>query len=112
MTHHCGSTVPLLANRIPQVRAAGKGEIMKLTKPPMEYFKRFYGDTVLGGSTAALMCGHAFFCADHLLLGADYPYPGGTLHDAIVQAIEGRSITEEEKTKMFSRNAEHLLRVV
>ena len=50
---------------------------MKLTKPPLEYFKRFYGDTVLGGNTPALMCGYAFFGADHMLFASDYPYPGG-----------------------------------
>jgi len=35
--------------------------------------KRFYGDTVLGGNTSALMRGYTFFGADHMFFGNDSP---------------------------------------
>ena len=112
IAHHCGAMVPFFSVRIPVVAAAGEGEIMKLTKPPMEYFKRFYGDTVLGGNTSAMMCGYTFFGADHMLFGTDYPYPGDVLLDAVIKAIERMNITEEEKTKIFSKNARRILNLV
>ena len=41
---------------------------------PIDYFKRFYADSVLGGSTAALACGLDFFGPDQVVFATDYPY--------------------------------------
>lgn len=109
IAHHCGAMAPFFSARIPLGAAAGEGEIMKLTKPPVEYFKRFYGDTVLGGNTSAMMCGYTFFGADHMVFGTDYPYPGDVLLEAVIKAIERMNIAEDEKAKIFSKNARQLL---
>jgi len=110
IAHHCGAMIPFLTARIaPQ--PFEDGEIMKLTKPPVEYFKRIYADTVLGGNTAAMMCGYAFFGADRMLFGTDYPYPGEAAHEAIIKAIGRMEITGEEKAKIFSGNARRLLKL-
>ena len=82
---------------------------MKLARPPVDTFKRIYADTVLGGNTAAMMCGYAFFGADRMLFGTDYPYPGEAAHEAVIQAIGRMNITGEEKAKIFSGNARRLL---
>jgi predicted TIM-barrel fold metal-dependent hydrolase len=112
IAHHCGAMIPFFSARIPVVAQAGEGEIMKLTKPPVEYFKRFYGDTVLGGNTSALMCGYAFFGADHMVLGTDYPYPGEIKGlEAVIKAVGRMNISGEEKGKIFSENARHLLKL-
>lgn len=115
IAHHCGAMIPFFSVRIPVLEAAGPGEIMKLTKPPVQYFKRFYGDTVLGGNTPALMCGYGFFGADHMVFGTDYPYPGpfpGDLNvESIIKAIDRMNITEEEKAKIFSKNPRRLLKL-
>ena len=89
---------------------------MKLTKPPLEYFKKFYADTVLGGNTLSLMCGYTFFGADKLLFGSDYPYPGGTEKGdfalgEVIASVERMNITEEEKAKIFSKNARRILKL-
>ena len=70
VTHHCGGMVPYLAERIRQFQDLGEmrwGQkyFQGLTKPPIDYYKMFYADTALYGNTSALMCGHAFFGADH-----------------------------------------------
>jgi predicted TIM-barrel fold metal-dependent hydrolase len=111
VAHHCGAMVPFFSTRIQPVAAAGEGDIMKLTKPPAEYFKRFYGDTVLGGNTSAMMCGYDFFGADHMVFGTDYPYPGDVNLEAVIKAIERMNITEEEKAKIFSKNARRILKL-
>jgi aminocarboxymuconate-semialdehyde decarboxylase len=80
----------------------------------MEYFKKFYADTVLGGNTPALMCGYAFFGPDHMLFGSDYPYPGGAERGdvalgEVIKSVEQMDVTKEEKAKMFSENAKRIL---
>ena len=117
ITHHCGAMLPFFSKRVLLVREGpepGKGT--PLTRPPLEYFKKFYADTVLGGSTAALMCGYAFFGADHLLFGSDYPYPGGPEHgdvalEEVIRSVEMMDITREEKTGIFSKNARRVLQM-
>jgi len=112
IAHHCGAMVPFFSTRIRTVAQAGEGEIMKLTKPPVEYFKRFYGDTVLGPNTSAMMCGYAFFGADHIVLGTDYPYTGEIIGlEAVIKAVERMNIPGEEKAKIFSINAKQLLKL-
>ena len=112
--HHCGAMLPFFSRRVPPALQAGS--VMELTKPPLDYFKKFYGDTVLGGNTPALMCGYAFFGADNMLFGSDYPYPGGAKQGDVVlgkviESVERMNITEEEKAKIFSKNARRILKL-
>ena len=115
ITHHCGAMIPFFSKRVFLVREGpepGKGT--PLTQPPLEYFKKFYADTVLGGSTPALMCGHTFFGADHLLFGSDYPYPGGPERGdvalgEVIRSVEMMDVTREEKIRIFSKNARRIL---
>jgi uncharacterized protein len=115
VTHHCGAMLPFFASRIPKVEAAGDGEIMTLAKPPVDYFRMFYGDTCLGGNVAALMCGHAFFGADHIVFSTDYPYPpphpGEATIDKTIKSIEQMTVPDEEKAKIFSGNTRKLLKL-
>ncbi len=114
ITHHCGAMLPFFSDR---VQLTGLyAETTELTKPPLEYFKRFYGDTCLGRNVPALMCGYDFFGADHMLLGTDYPFPGGpefcdVALGGAIKAVEGMDVTEKEKTKIFSENAKRILRL-
>jgi hypothetical protein len=48
--------------------------LKRLSKPPIDYFKMFYGDTVLGGSASALRCGLDFFGPDHVVFASDCPF--------------------------------------
>jgi predicted TIM-barrel fold metal-dependent hydrolase len=110
IAHHCGAMLPFFSKRVIFAGpTAEEGEVTRLTHPPLEYFKAFYADTVLGGDTAALMCGYAFFGADHMLFGSDYPYPGdGGLAD-VIRSVELMNITAEEKAKIFSKTAKRIL---
>lgn len=117
IVHHCGAMIPFFSRRILLVGdAPGTGQIMKLAKSPLEYFKKFYGDTVLGGNIPALMCGHAFFGTDHMLFGSDYPYPGGPERgdvalSEVIKSVEGMTLSEQDKINVFSKNARRLLRL-
>ena len=83
ITHHCGGMIPYFAGRAETLWAqlgsrsadGDEAEVLKsLQKPPIEYFKMFYGDTVLGGAAAPLACGIAFFGADHVVFASDCPF--------------------------------------
>ena len=85
-----------------------------LTKYPVEYFRMFYTDTAVSGSTPALMCAYAFFGADHLLFGTDMPYDAQNGHIAVretIRSIEQMDIPALEKKKIFEDNARKLLRL-
>ncbi|MEI9480027.1 MAG: amidohydrolase family protein [Deltaproteobacteria bacterium] len=117
ITHHCGAMIPFFSKRVLLVGVGTEpGQDTKLTQPPLEYFKKFYADTVLGGNTPALMCGHAFFGADHMLFGSDYPYPGGAERGdvalgEVIKSVERMNVTKKEKTDIFSKNARRILRL-
>ena len=115
VVHHCGAMLPFFAKRA-ALGVPEPGGIMNLTRPPLEYYKKFYGDTVLGGNTPALMCGYAFFGADHMVFGSDYPYPGGVARadfalGEVIKSVEDMNISDEEKVKIFSKNARQLLKL-
>lgn len=119
ITHHCGGMVPYLAQRI--VGAYDHAEVLRrakykqgLTKAPIEYFKMFYNDTAIYGNAPALMCALAFFGADYLLFGTDFPYDsqfGERYTRQTIDAIEQMDIGDLEKKKIFQENARTLLRL-
>lgn len=119
ITHHCGSMIPYLEQRI--IGAYDHAEVLRgakykqgLTKSPIEYFKMFYNDTAIYGSTPGLMCAYAFCGADHLLFATDFPYDsqfGERYIRQTIQSIEQMTISDLEKKMIFENNARKLLRL-
>lgn len=109
--HHCGSMAPFFEGRIRWLLpvALGKGHPVK---DPVEHFRKFYADTAVYGTTAALMCGYDFFGADHLLFGTDAPMgPEYGLTTGTIHCVERMEIPDIEKEKIFVQNAIRLLKV-
>lgn len=119
ITHHCGSMVPYMEQRI--IGAYDHAEMLRgakykqgLTKSPIEYFKMFYNDTAIYGSTPGLMCAYAFCGADHILFATDFPYDsqyGERYIRQTIQSIEQMDISDLEKKMIFEDNARKLLRL-
>ena len=119
ITHHCGGMVPCLEQRI--IGAYDHAEILRgakyqqgLTKSPIEYYKMFYHDTSIYGSTPGLMCAYAFCGADHMLFASDMPYDsefGERYTRQTIHSIEQMNISDSEKKKIFEDNARELLRL-
>ena len=83
-----------------------------MAKKPIEYFKMFYADTVLGGSAPALRCGLDFFGADRIVFASDCPFDpeGGPMFIREgIRSIEDLKLSEEEKRKIYYGNALKLL---
>jgi aminocarboxymuconate-semialdehyde decarboxylase len=123
ITHHCGGMIPYFAGRAETLWAQlgsrssdnEEAEVLKqLGKPPIEYFKMFYGDTVLGGAAAPLACGIAFFGADHVVFASDCPFDpeGGPMFIREgINSIESLNLPENDKRRIYFGNAMKLLRM-
>jgi predicted TIM-barrel fold metal-dependent hydrolase len=111
IVHHCGAMVPFFAKRIKWVLSLLPG-LYPGVRQPEEHFRKFYGDTAVYGNTPALMCGYAYFGADHLLYGTDAPLgPRFGLTGETAESVARMAIPEEEKEKIFFRNAAELLMI-
>ncbi len=123
ITHHCGGMIPYFAGRAETLwaqlgsRTADENyeEILKrMAKKPIEYFRMFYGDTVLGGSASALRCGLDFFGADRVVFASDCPFDpeGGPMYIREgIRSIEKLKLSAAVKRKIYSGNALKLLRL-
>ncbi|QSI33258.1 amidohydrolase family protein [Variovorax sp. RKNM96] len=123
ITHHCGGMLPYFAGRAESLwaqlgsRSADGSEadvLKRLSKPPIDYFKMFYGDTVLGGSSSALRCGLEFFGVDHVVFASDCPFDpeGGPMFIREgIRSIENQGLSDEDCEKLYLGNALKLMRL-
>ena len=123
ITHHCGGMLPYFSGRAETLwaqlgsRTADEdyGAILKrMSKPPIEYFRMFYGDTVLGGSASALRCGLDFFGADHVVFASDCPFDpeGGPMFIREgIRSVEDLDLSEADKRKIYLENALRLMKM-
>jgi uncharacterized protein len=114
ITHHAGAAVPFFDKRIEVLYDSHGQEDKKLIhKSPLEYFRMFYADTAVNGSTPALECAHKFFGTEHLLFGTDAPHDlemGELSLRETILSIERMNISEIDKKAIFEGNAKILLR--
>ncbi len=85
-----------------------------MKKTPIEYFKMFYADTVLGGSASALRCGLDFFGADRIVFASDCPFDpeGGPMFIREgIRSVDDLHLSEEELEKIYRGNAMRLLKM-
>jgi predicted TIM-barrel fold metal-dependent hydrolase len=117
ITHHLGGMVPYFSERIvigqdyaeKHLKARWK---QSLNKPPIDYFRMFYGDTALNGNPTGLMCGYDFFGADHVVFATDFPYDneeGERFTRDVIKSVEAMAIPVEDKSMIFEGNAKKLL---
>ena len=121
ITHHCGGMLPYFSGRAETLWAqlgsrsvdGSEADVLKsLSKPPIEYFKMFFGDTVLGGSSSALRCGLDFFGADKVVFASDCPFDpeeGPMFIREGIRSIEDLKLDKEDARKLYFGNAYKLL---
>src|SRR5262252_9169203 len=123
ITHHLGAMIPFCEGRIggglDQLGARSDdpddaGALGRLERRPIDYFRMFYGDTALFGAWHAMESGLAFFGADHVLFGTDFPFDPergpGFIRDTIA-AMERMRASDLDKAKIYEGNARRLLRL-
>jgi predicted TIM-barrel fold metal-dependent hydrolase len=114
VTHHCGGMVPYFDERISEFysyREMTEKADKELPRPILDYYKSFYADTALNGSTAGLMCGYSFFGPGHLLFGTDMPFDGengAIILRKTIESVERMAISSSEKKMIYESNARKL----
>ncbi len=104
---HLGGAIPYLAERMDRGYHAFSECRQNIKRPPSEYLKEFYYDTV-NFDAAALRLALEFAGADHLLAGSDYPHQIGSLKQ-MVASIDSLDIPEADKCAIRHQNAARLL---
>jgi aminocarboxymuconate-semialdehyde decarboxylase len=108
---HLGGTIPFLYPRIDlgfQTYEGARKGIGETGKLPSDYLKGFYYDTTTSYNSTFLLT-YQFAGADHLLFGTDFPYTRGFRIPMTIDVVEKSGLTEEEKEKIFFRNAMKLM---
>jgi aminocarboxymuconate-semialdehyde decarboxylase len=114
--HHMGAMVPHNSGRLKGFYEArdlypGTG-LVTLPRDPLDYFKRFYGDTMLCGTVHAFECGYKFFGPEHIVMATDYPFgpqQGELWVKETLDQIDGIGLSQTEKDLILSGN---LLRLI
>ena len=104
---HLGGAIPYLAEWLDRGHRAFKECRAHITRPPSEYLKRFYFDTV-NFDASALELAIAFAGAGQLLAGSDYPHQIGSI-PSMLQSIRALDIAEADRKAILGGNAARLL---
>jgi len=104
---HMGGAIPYLAERLDRGYRAFADCRRHISKPPSEYLKHFYYDTV-NFNADAVEFAIKFAGVDHILAGSDYPHQIGSI-PLMIETINKLFVDDETKRKIFGGNAAALL---
>jgi aminocarboxymuconate-semialdehyde decarboxylase len=100
---HLGGAIPYLAERLDRGYEAFAECRTNIGRPPTEYLKRFYFDTV-NFDPDALMLAVQFAGAEHILAGSDYPHQIGSIQK-MKTALSGLPLPDSQKNGILGGNA-------
>ena len=106
---HMGGTIPYLAERLDRGYRAFEECRLHIDRPPSEYLRQFYFDTV-NFNPSALRLALDFAGEDRILAGSDYPHQIGSL-SLMLDTVRGFDAPEAVKEKILHGNAARLLRL-
>lgn len=104
---HLGGAIPYIAERADRGFHAFKECRAKISRPPSEYLKQFYYDTV-NFDPLALKLAVDFAGGDHILAGSDYPHQIGSI-PSMLESLHSLRIPETDRAKILGGNAAKLL---
>jgi len=112
VTHHMGAMLPYFAKRAEKSIERYFGG--KLHRHISQYWGNIYGDTAMDGTMAAYPCGYAFFGADRMMYGSDYPFGAEAGEDFVrgnLAGVQAMDIPEGDKKKILGDNAKKILKI-
>jgi aminocarboxymuconate-semialdehyde decarboxylase len=104
---HLGGAIPYLAERLDRGFEAFTECRANIPRPPSDYLKRFYYDTV-NFDPRALQLAIDFAGTDRILAGSDYPHQIGSI-PKMLETLNGLHVSEEARAAIAGRNAARLL---
>ena len=106
---HMGGALPYLAERCDRGYEAFADCRVNINKPPTDYFKQFYYDTV-NFNPDAIEFAIKFAGAEHILAGSDYPHQVGSI-PKMLSSLSKINVTDAERAAIVGGNAARLLRL-
>ncbi len=123
IAHHTGAMIPFFEGRL----AAGMDTLGTRTPPeekdlvqfslkhrPIDYFRKFYGDTASFGGAGQIECGIGFFGIDQILFATDMPFDPekgpGFIRDTI-KVLDSMILAPADREKIYIENARRLLKM-
>jgi aminocarboxymuconate-semialdehyde decarboxylase len=103
---HLGGAIPYLAERLDRGYRAFRECRAHITRPPSEYLKTWYYDTV-NFDPRALSLAIEFAGANHVLAGSDYPHLIGSIK-GMREAITSLELSEADEGAILGGNARGL----
>ena len=103
---HLGGAIPYLAERLDRGWKAFPDCRVNIPRPPSEYLRRFYFDTV-NFDPAALRLAVDFAGASQLLAGSDYPHQIGSIPQ-MHSSLSALGVSRQERECILSGNAQRV----
>ena len=104
---HLGGAIPYLAERLDRGFHAFAECRQHITRPPSEYLRRFYFDTV-NFDPSALQLALRFAGPEHILAGSDYPHQIGSPR-SMLESIRSLNLSGASEAMILGGNAGRLL---
>jgi aminocarboxymuconate-semialdehyde decarboxylase len=105
---HLGGAIPYLAERLDRGFHAFSECRVNIQRPPSEYLRQFYYDTV-NFDPHALQLAVRFAGTGQILAGSDYPHQIGSI-EQMLASIRALEVSEAERAAILGGNAARLLR--
>ncbi|OGC76321.1 MAG: hypothetical protein A2Z27_03460 [candidate division Zixibacteria bacterium RBG_16_50_21] len=109
--HHChlGGMMPYMMGRVDNAfkRFAREWDI-ELPKPPSRYYENQVYLDILSLHVPAMKCALETVGTAHLLFGTDYPHRASGTPEENFDALERMGLSQQEKGKIFEKNAADL----
>jgi aminocarboxymuconate-semialdehyde decarboxylase len=105
---HLGAMLPYAWDRIESSYRTRPEAQVHIDGPPAEYLEQMYYDSV-NFHPPAWKCALETVGVEQIVYGSDYPLPIGSMERGIA-CIEGLNITPEQRERIYSGNAQRLLR--
>lgn len=118
--HHLGGGLPFWMGRVietydvtnPLHDTTAKAIFKTVSQPLFDYFSRFYYDTAVGGSAAAIRCAYEVFGAGQIIFATDAPNGPGTGEVRLAtytKIIKSLGLPDKDTQKILAGNARRLL---
>jgi aminocarboxymuconate-semialdehyde decarboxylase len=100
---HLGGAIPYLAERLDRGWRCFEDSRADISRPPSEYLRNFYYDTVNFDPVAVKLCVD-FAGADHVLAASDYPHQIGSI-PLMKSSLAELKVSKEERAKIMGGNS-------
>jgi aminocarboxymuconate-semialdehyde decarboxylase len=104
---HLGGAIPYLVERLDRGFHAFDDCRAHISKPPSEYLKHFFYDTV-NFNPRAIELAISFAGVEHILAGSDYPHQIGSI-PKMLESIRTLRLSETDQAAILAGNAAKLL---